>query len=448
MNLASNQNSFMQPRSSMTPRGSRSSRRSWAVRTLSFVGMILAAASAVFASGYLTLETNPTGAEIWFAASGGMERRYLGDSPIQNREMVPGTYDFWIIVENRDTLTLPGITLVEGQHTQVSRELPLHYAFLQINTDPDSGDIRMDEVALGAAPYTNAMVHPNVYRLQLTPKSVRYRPRSENLRLQKGDSLVLTRPFSYRDKAFLRENVSILPGRIQVEAGMQYRNLFGVIDSAGKRKNFPNDQDKSQVDMPMTLRLGLPYGIEPHVLIPFKRYEKLGGAAPFPSDLAAGLKFTLRPFNAGLDLTYSFGQKSTQGGLNHDVLTLQALGMLDKEKLLFQANAGFEFHLPDRDSSQLSPGNQVFVHVQAGYVADMVQPYLAANLRFRLSGDNDGEDLNNGGYGIALEPGLTLEVQDWVGFQLGIPFTAIGSKDILFWGLHFSVATRFAFMDG
>lgn len=423
-------------------------RKPWRAALAAWPAAFLVAASAVFASGYLTLETNPTGAEIWFAVSGGMERRYLGDSPIQNREMVPGTYDFWIIVENRDTLTLPGITLVEGQHTQVSRELPLHYAFLHISTDPDSGDIRMDDVALGAAPYTHSMVHPNTYRLQLTPKSVRYRPRSENLKLQKGDSLVLKRPFSYRDKAFMRENVSILPGRIQVEAGMQYRNLFGTIDSAGKRKNFPNDQDKSQVDIPMTLRLGLPYGIEPHVLIPFKRYEKVGGGAPFPSDLAVGLKFTLRPFNAGLDLTYAFGQSHGKGGLNHDVLALQALGMLDKGKLLFQANAGFEFHLPDRDSSQLSPGNQVFVRAQAGYVADMVQPYIAADLRFRLSGDNDGEDLNNGGYGIALEPGLTLEVQDWVGFQLGIPFTAIGSKDMLFWGLHFSVATRFAFMDG
>jgi hypothetical protein len=39
-------------------------------------------------------------------------------------------------------------------------------------------------------------------------------------------------------------------------------------------------------------------------------------------------------------------------------------------------------------------------------------------------------------------------VQDWVGLQLGIPFTAIGKTDIQFWGLHFSLATRFAFMDG
>ncbi len=419
--------------------------------------------SLVMASGYLTLETNPTGAEIWFAISGGSERRYLGDSPIENREMVPGTYDFWIIVENRDTLTMPSVHLVEGQHTQLSRELPLQYAYIEIQTDPDSGGIRMDEVELGAAPYSNAMMHPNTYRMQLSPRSVRFRPRVEKVTLQKGDSLKLMRPFSYRDKSFGRENVSILPGRIQVEGGIQYRNLFGVIDdTAGKRHNFDNGDDKNQVDFPLTLRVGLPFGIEPHLVIPFKRYQKFstelatkyslpegfGGSAPFPADLAAGLKFTLRPFNAGVDLTYAFGQKASKGGQNHDVLTLQALGMLDKDKLLFQGNAGFEFHFRDMDNHQMNPGNQVFVHAQAGYVADAIQPYLGADMRFALNGDINGEALDNSGYSLALEPGIVLDVQDWVSFQLGIPFTAIGSNTVMFWGIHFSMAVRFPFMDG
>jgi hypothetical protein len=417
-----------------------------------FLGAICLSQSLVMASGYLTLETNPTGAEIWFAISGGTERRYLGDSPILNREMVPGTYDFWIIVENRDTLTMPSVNLVEGQHTQVSRELPLHYAFISIHTDPDSGSIKMDEVELGEAPYSNAMVHPNTYRLALKPHAARYRPRIENVRLQKGDSFNLMRPFSYRDKTFGRENLSILPGRIQVETGIQYRNRYGYIDSLGKRHNFGNEDEKNQVDFPLLLRVGFPFGIEPHILIPFKRFQKFSGGAPFPGDLAMGLKFTLRPFNAGLDLSYSIGQKTDQGGMNHDVLTLQALGMLDKDKLLFQGNAGFEFHMKDRDEPKLNPGNQVFVHAQAGYVADMVQPYLGGDLRFKLNGDLDGKDLDNSGFLIVLEPGLTLDVQDWVSFQLGIPFSAMGtsaeSSAPLYWGLHFTAAFRFPFMDG
>jgi hypothetical protein len=424
------------------------------------LGLMWLSQTAVLASGYLTLETNPTGAEIWFAISGGSERRYLGDSPILNREMVPGTYDFWIIVENRDTLTMPSVNLVEGQHTQISRELPLHYAFISIHTDPDSGSIRMDEVELGEAPYSNAMVHPNTYRLHLKPHASRFRPRIENVRLQKGDSLNLMRPFSYRDKTFGRENLSILPGRIQVETGIQYRNRYGFIDTLGKRHNYGNESEKDQIDFPLTIRVGFPFGIEPHIVIPFKRFQKFSGGAPFPADLAMGLKFTLRQFNAGVDVTYAIGQKADQGGLNHDVLTLQGLGMLDKDKLLFQGNAGFEFHMKDRDDPKLNPGNQVFIHAQAGYVADMVQPYVGGSLRFKLNGDKDGKDLDNSGFLIALEPGLTLDVQDWVSFQLGIPFSAMGTsaaKEIapdsrsnapLYWGLHFSAAFRFPFMDG
>ncbi len=405
---------------------------------------------SAWASGFLTLETNPTGAEIWYAPAGGMERRYLGDSPITNRELAPGQYDFWIIVENRDTLSLPGITLYEGQHTQVSRELPLHYAFLEVTTDPDSGQIRMDEVELGSAPYTNPLVHPNTYKLQIKPKSVLYRSRTENLTLVKGDSLHLRRVLSYRDKAFMHENVSVSPGKIQLETGIQYRSLFGNIDSTGKRKNLPNGQDKSQVDFPLTLRVGLPFGLEAHVLIPFKGYQKMDitRAAPFPSDLAFGLKYTLRPFNVGLDVDYAVGRKTKDGGLNHDVITLQALGLLDKDKLLFQGNAGFEFHLHDKDNSQLNPGNNVSVRARAGYVADPFMPYLAAMAHFKLTGDVNGVERNDGGYGIGLEPGLILDVQDWVSFQFGIPFEVLGKNDVLFWGLHFSLAARFGFLDG
>jgi hypothetical protein len=412
-----------------------------------FALALLVLVATAWGSGYLTLETNPAGAEIWYANTGGNERRYLGDSPIQDREMTPGQYDFWIIVENRDTLTLPGITLSEGQHTQVSRELPLHYAYLELTTDPDSGLIRMDDVELGSAPYTNPLVHPNTYRLQLTPKSVRYRPRIEHLTLVKGDSLRLKRLFSFRDKSFLRENLSISPGMVQIESGIRYRSLYGSIDTVGKRQNFPNDSVKSQADFPLTLRVGLPFGLEPHVLIPFKSYEKVGGGAPFASDLAFGLKLALREYNAGLDITYSIGRKSTEGGLNHDVLTLQALGMLDKDKLLFQGNAAFEFHFHDRDDHQLNPGNQVVLYAQAGYVAAPVMPYIAALVHFKMGGDQAGKDLNNSNYGIGLEPGLTLDIQDWVSFQLGIPFEVMGKSDALYWGLHFSLAVRFGIMD-
>jgi len=401
-----------------------------------------------WSSGFLTLETNPSGAEIWYAPLGGLERRYLGDSPIQSREIIPGQYDFWVIVENRDTLSLPGITVYEGQHTQISRELPLHYAFLHLTTEPDSGEIHMDDINLGLSPYTNPLVHPNTYTLQLLPKSNRYRPRQEKLTLKKGDSLDLYRPFSYRDKAFLWENLSVLPGRVQLESGIWYRSLFGFMDSTGKRKNFPNENVKSQIDLPLTLRLGLPYGIEGHVLIPFKSYEKMNGAAPFASDLAFGLKYTLRPYNIGLDADYAVGRSAKNGGLNHDVLTLQLLGMLDKDKLLFQGNAGFQFHMHDNSDRLINPGNQIFLRAQAGYVAGAVMPYLAAMAGFHLSGDRDGEDLDNANYHIDLEPGLTLDVQDWVSFQLGIPFAALGSETPVYWGIHLSFAARFGFIDG
>src|SRR5262245_38903661 len=94
------------------------------------------AATSVGASGFLSLETNPSGAEVWYAKSDEPEKKYLGDTPLQNRELPAGQYHLWLILQNHDTLALPDVFIAEGQHTQITREIPTHYGFLEVNTEP------------------------------------------------------------------------------------------------------------------------------------------------------------------------------------------------------------------------------------------------------------------------------------------------------------------------
>ncbi len=411
---------------------------------------LLLCATAARATGFLSMESSPTAAEVWYTGPDDPDKKFLGETPLQNREMPTGKYNIWLILPSHDTLYVPEVAIAEGQITQINREIPTHYGLLEVTTDPDSADIWMDGVKIGPSPYTNNLVLPGVSKLRVFPREAYFKSSTRNLSVGKGDTIKINVSAPYRDKSFLHENLSLPAWRFQFESGLQYRSLYGSYDSSGTKVKLATDSIRTQWDFPMEARLGLPKGFELHLMLPFKNFDNRD-SAPFPSNMQAGVKFTLRDYNVGFDLTYALGFKKSLEALNHDYLALTLIGMASKGQITGEAQAGFEFHFADKTKNKLTPGDIAKVHAQVGYLVDPFLPYLGLTAQFRLDGDDDGKPVKDGGYVVIPEPGLIVDVADLLSLQFGVPFTIIGKSNGLggvqsYWGMHLSFCVGFSML--
>jgi hypothetical protein len=419
-------------------------RRVFAVLALLSAGIVCPAS----ATGFLSVESSPGGAEVWYTGPDDPDRKYLGDTPLEKRELPTGRYNLWLILSSHDTLEIPDVAVAEGQHTLVNREIPTHYGYLEVLTEPDSAAIWLDGVQAGTAPFENNLMLAGKRKLKVDPREAHFRNSGRSLEINRGDTLRLSVQSPYRNKSFLQENLSLTPWRIQFEFGLQQRTSTGYYDST-KRDPFSKSEKRGQTDFPLGVRLGLPQGLEAHLLLPFKNYDDKDtvlDAAVFPSNLKLGLKYTFRPLNIGADISYALGSKEVGSSLSNDYLALTLLGMASKGNIVADAQAGFEFHFSDKDSSELDYGDQAMVHAQVGYLLDPFLPYLGVTGVFRLNGSQDGESLENSGFLVIPEPGFTVEIDDFIAFQAGVPFTVMGKRNLSYWGLHGSLSVSFGFM--
>jgi hypothetical protein len=407
-------------------------------------GLALFLAKAALATGFLSLESSPTGAEVWYTGPEDPDKKYLGDTPLQNREMPTGRYNVWLILPSHDTLAIPDVYIAEGQVTQVNREIPTHYGYLEVTTDPDSSELWLDGVDLGAAPHVNNLVLPGSYKLKAIPRESHFKNSARNILMNKGDTIRLAIQAPYRDKSFLQENLSLPAWRLQLEAGVQFRSITADYDDSSKRVKRATDSIASQWDFPVQARLGLPQGFEIHMLLPFKNFQsKMDSTAPFASDMRFGVKYTYRPLNVGFDVSYGLGIKKSSVALSHDILALTLMGMASKGKITGEAQAGFEFHLTDKIDNKFDPGDEIAAHAQLGYLLDPLLPYLGLTGRFHLDGDHNGVSDKSSGYLLIPEPGLIIDVADLLSLQFGVPFTIVGKSNHGFWGLHLSMSLGF-----
>ncbi len=411
--------------------------------SISFYAFTIAvSAIMVHATGFLTLESSPTGAEVWYTGPDDPDKKFLGDTPLDNRELPTGHYKVWLILPSHDTLFIPEITIVEGQVTQMNREIPTHYGYLEVSTEPDSAEIQLDGVKIGPSPYINNLVLPGVSRLKIIPREAYFKSTALNLAMGKADSSKNIVVSPYRDKSFFYEGLSLPARRVQIETGLEFRSISSVYDSSGGTLSYPTDSIPTQWDYPVGVRLGLPEGFELHFALPFKSHSK--GMASFPSNMRLGIKYTYRPLNMGLDISYGLGFKNSKEALGHDYLGLTLLAMAAKDKIVGQAQAGFEFHFPEKGNTKLNPGDLGQVHAQVGYLLDPFLPYLGVTGQFNLASKYDGKtSQNTSGYALIPEPGLIIDFADLLSLQFGVPFTLIGKNANNYWGMHLSMTLSF-----
>lgn len=416
--------------------------------TFGIFAMALCAAGTVRASGSLSIESSPSGAEVWYSGADDSDKKYLGDTPMENRELPVGKYNIWLILSSHDTLAIPDVFIAEGQVTQMTREIPTHYGNLEVNTVPDSADIWLDGVRIGPSPYVNNLVLPGKYALKALPREAYLKTTTRSVIIGKGDSIALSLLAPYRDKSFMHENLSLVPWFFQFEAGAWFRSHTGFYSNSGKRESFSTDalDLPTQWDYPLTVRLGLPSDIELHLTIPFKasqgNRDTVVGGANFKSNMTFGAKYTYRPLNVGLDMTYGLGFKKSSPALDHDFLVLTAIAMAAKGKIYGEAQAGFEFHFSSKENNKFDPGDVGKVHVQAGYLLDPFTPYLGAAAIYHLEDKVGGKaSPNTVRYLLIPEPGFTLDFGEDFSLQFGVPFTIVGKIAPSYWGLHLSLST-------
>jgi hypothetical protein len=409
------------------------------------ISLLALLAGAARAAGSLTLESSPSGAEVWYTGPEGGDKKYLGDTPLENRELPVGKYDVWLILSSHDTLAIPDVYIAEGQVTSLSREIPTHYGYLEVNTDPDSADIWLDGVRIGPSPYVNNLVLPGKYQVKALPREAHLKNSTRSITMAKGDSIRLSVQAPYRDKSFFQENLSLPPWRFQAEAAVEFRSLTGAYGNSGKRVPTPTDSFDlpSQWDFPIGVRLGLPRDFETHLLLPFKSSrnprdpdDSLG--ANIKSNMRLGAKYTYRPLNVGFDVTYAFGFKHSSPALDHDFLALTLMGEGSKGKIYGQAQAGFEFHFSSKANNKFDPGDVGIVHAQAGYLLDPFTPYLGATALYRFDDAIGGTSQKDAGYLLIPEPGFVVDAADDFSVQFGVPFTIVGKNYPSYWGLHLS----------
>lgn len=417
---------------------------------LRLIAICLSAASLAKATGFLSLESSPSGAEVWYTGPDDPDRKYLGDTPLENRELPVGRYNFWLILSSHDTLTIPDIFIAESQTTQITREIPTHYGYLEVNTDPDSAEIWLDGVRIGPSPYVNNLVLPGKYQLRAVPRESHLKTSTRAISISKGDSVRMGLQAAYRDKSFLQEGLSLPPWRFQAEAGIEFRSWTGDYKNEAKRvaKSTDTADLPTQWDFPINVRLGLPHDIEAHLLLPFKSSRnpqtKVDDAANFKSNMRLGIKYTYRPLNLGMDMTYGFGFKRSAPALDHDYLALTLLAAGSKGKIYGQAQAGVEFHFASKYNNKFDPGDVGLAHAQVGYLLDPFTPYLGVAAQYIMDGSLAGVSDKRAGYLLAPEPGFIIDFADDVSLQFGVPFTLFGKNAQSYWGLHLSLTAALA----
>ncbi len=408
------------------------------------------------ADGQLSLETTPSGAEIWYAKSGSADKKYLGDSPLLHRNLPTGKYDLLLISADHDSLLVDDVEILPGQQTEIRREMNSRYGTLELQSWPDSLTIWLDGTNIGQTPYTHTLMLPGTYALKLSSPRPLFKPSISSVTMGKGDTIHLKKRLAYRDKNFLKENLGILPWHLQLEGGLKYSSISGAYDTAGKVSNFATSDKLTQWDYPVTLRLGLPYDIETHLLVPFNSFAAKDSAAPHYRDLKIGAKYTLREYNVGFDASYSFGlgdTSSTKKTSGHNALSLSLIALANKDKIMGFANAGYTFNFNDKLKTKLDPGDEIFLYAQVGYLLDSFMPYLGINGNYDLVSSFDGKSGNDASYVVTPEVGFTLDFPSYTSVQLGIPFTVIGKSGSNEsgigkrvsneWGMHFSLSVNF-----
>jgi|GEM_PF-1571287 len=414
-------------------------------------------------TGFLTIDTEPRGAEVFVKLQNEAEYQFMGKTPLTQLKLEEGVYKIEIRFVDYDTLHFESVAIFDNRIKEISEKLSYRYAYASIKTLPESSTVFMDKINVGITPHENSLILPGEYLFRIEPKSTLFKPFQKKVAFKAKDSLLLDKHHLYRSKTFEKEHLSLAPWHLQFESGLQRKKYTGryigkepdpcdplaaectVPKTESSSENFELKDIKTEFLYPLTLRLAVPNNIEFHLHLPFILYNPSPDSSSIfgPGNLKLGAKYTLRKYNLGFGANYIFQSGKENNTQNYNSLEVVALGLINKSKFQVFGNILYKANFSPDSNKKINIGDEVQAYVRAGYLMNIWTPYLAVDGVYTFSDLNDGQDQQNSGYLITPELGVICEVNNTLSFQAGVPFTVFGKENPKYWAFHASFALTF-----
>ncbi len=334
---------------------------------------------------------------------------------------------------------------------------------LQIFTDPDSAQVMLDGATspeLQKTPYVNDKMLPGTHVVLLHSPNSAYGPILRTILLEAGQDTTLSETFEYRTKAFHAEHLSIAPWRLEVLSGFEYLRYLGY-QSAGSlspnkstlstASSYSSDSIPTSLRVPVTMRLGLPWGLETHFLLPLAQRTEIDGSSKGIgfSDATMGIKWTYQDINSALDLTWIAGNASASRlGSNSKGLQLSVITNQDWSQFDIFGQLGYRKNFSNIDSRTI--GDAILARLRIGYLLhNYFLPFLEADADGQLANTYGTATPKNSSYVITFEPGLIWQVSPNLSTEFGVPLGLIAKNAETHWGVNISLAWKFSlFKEG
>ncbi|MCB9495720.1 MAG: SUMF1/EgtB/PvdO family nonheme iron enzyme [Fibrobacteria bacterium] len=333
---------------------------------------------------------------------------------------------------------------------------------LILSTSPDSAVVVLDDADAPErqkTPYKNESMIPGKHRIVVRSPNPAHVSGHYEVEIPAGETVVLDHVFAYRTKAHGMEALSLAPWQVGADLGFEYHTYLGfnapssgvpskdgatasAMDFSGAYE--PDSQPTSK-QLPITLRMGLPAGVELRFGFPFAGRTEADGSGGFGlSDVRMGFKWTLDEFNSAVDAQWRFGNAvPSRLGERSNSLQLSAITNQKWKKLDVLGQAGWRGIFRSLDDPDHSPGDAFFLHLRGGLLlADRFLPNLQADAEVRLP-DSDSGVAGDAAYHVAIVPGMVLYASRGFDAEIGIPIRPLASNAETFWGLRASVSMRF-----
>lgn len=329
---------------------------------------------------------------------------------------------------------------------------------LQIFTDPDSAEVMLDGATspeLQKTPYVNDKMLPGTHTIFLRSPNSAYKPILRTIFLEAEQDATLSETFEYRTKAFHAEHLSLAPWKLEVASGFEYLRYIGY-QSAGSlsankstlstASSYSSDSIPTSLRIPVTMRLGLPWGLETHFLFPLAKRTEIDGSSKGIgfSDATMGIKWTYQALNSALDMTWVAGNAlasrlgSDSKGLQLSIITNQNWSQFD----LF-GQLGYRKNFSNMDSGAI--GDAILARLRIGYLLrNRFLPFLEADADGQLANTYGTVTPKNSSYVLTFEPGFIWQVSPNLSTELGVPLGLIAKNAETRWGVNMSLACEFA----
>lgn len=327
---------------------------------------------------------------------------------------------------------------------------------LQVRTSPDSAVVVLDDAKdpeRQRTPYVNESMIPGAHSVLLRPADPAYMSARYSVGIDAGQTSVLEHVFEYRTKSAGMELLSFAPWKMDVEYGIRFQQYIGfqssgsAVPTAAKLpSSYSSDSTHSSLDLPLQLRLGLPYGLETHVSIPLAEKDWPGAPASLAlGDVGVGAKWTYAPLNSAVDVSYSMGSAKRQNlGQLSDALTLTLITSQRYQAFDLAANLGYSLRFNSFDTGSVTPGDAAFLRLRAGMMFfDQILPLVQASLDYRFETKKGSATANDASILVTASPGVIWYARRNLAFELGIPLGLFASNEETRWGVQGSFAWGF-----